>query len=106
MNIKLSKKHGVNPSLLVCPICGKELGIALLGYLKGDKEAPKTIKGQELCEDCKKLYITIIEIESETNREPTGRKAFVPKEAINVECPKGIALADVETFNKIKNNEL
>lgn len=25
-NIILSEKHGVNPSITVCPICGKEIG--------------------------------------------------------------------------------
>lgn len=40
-NIILSEKHGVNPSITVYPICGKEIGIALLGKLKGDEEAPR-----------------------------------------------------------------
>lgn len=106
MSIKLSKKHGVNPSLLICPICGKELSIVLLGRLKGDEKAPMTIKGQELCEDCKKLYVTIVEVESETNRKPTGRRCFMPKEALNVECPKGIAITDAETFNKLLTKNL
>lgn len=38
--IRVSEKHRVNPSITICPICGKETGIALLGKLKGDKEAP------------------------------------------------------------------
>lgn len=40
-NIIFSEKHGVNPSITVCPICGKEIGIALLGKLKRDEEAPR-----------------------------------------------------------------
>lgn len=51
-NIILSEKHGVNPSITVCPICGKEIGIALLGKLKGDKEAPRYIQG-DICDECK-----------------------------------------------------
>lgn len=39
--IRVSEKHGVNPSITICPICGKETSIALLGKLKGDKEAPR-----------------------------------------------------------------
>lgn len=39
-SIKLSPKHGVNPSILHCICCGKDYGIAMLGKLKGDKEAP------------------------------------------------------------------
>lgn len=50
--IRVSEKHGVNPSITICPICGKETGIALLGKLKGDKEAPRKIIG-DLCDKCK-----------------------------------------------------
>lgn len=51
-NIILSEKHGVNPSITVCPICGKEIGIALLGKLKGDEEAPRYIQ-RDICDECK-----------------------------------------------------
>lgn len=49
-SIKLSPKHGVNPSILHCICCGKDYGIAMLGKLKGDKEAPKDLY-QGLCKD-------------------------------------------------------
>lgn len=29
--ITLSRKYGVNPPLLKCPVCGKDAGIALCG---------------------------------------------------------------------------
>ena len=98
--ITLSPKHGVNPSIVICPICKKDTSIALFGRLKGDAEAPKRIEG-ELCDDCKKKYITIVEVESETNRRGTGRYVYVPKEAVNVECKDGIALMCKEEFTKI-----
>lgn len=50
--ITLSKKHGLNPSVMVCPICGKTGDIAILGYIKGDKEAPRYIQG-DICDECK-----------------------------------------------------
>lgn len=37
--VTLSKKHGLNPSMVVCPICGKAESVALLGHIKGDEEA-------------------------------------------------------------------
>ena len=41
-SIKVSEKHGVNPSMEVCFICGQDTGaILLLGRLPGDKEAPR-----------------------------------------------------------------
>lgn len=33
-SIKVSEKHGLNPSICLCPVCRKENGIALLGNLK------------------------------------------------------------------------
>lgn len=51
-DITLSKKHGLNPSVMVCPICGKKGDIAILGHIKGDKEAPIYIQG-DICDECK-----------------------------------------------------
>lgn len=50
--IRISEKHGVNPSITICPICGKETGIVLLGKLKGDEKAPRYIQG-DVCDECK-----------------------------------------------------
>lgn len=50
--ITLSKKHGLNPSMVVCPICGKAENVALLGHIKGDREAPRYIQG-DICDECK-----------------------------------------------------
>ena len=47
--IRVSEKHGVNPSITICPICGKETGIAILGHIKGD---PRYIQG-DICDECK-----------------------------------------------------
>ena len=105
MGIKFSPKHGLNPSIVVCPICRKDTSIALFGRLKGDKEAPKKVKG-DLCNECKKKYIQIIEVESETNRKSTGRYTYIPKEDIKIDCPKGIALMGKEEFTKMFCNEL
>lgn len=52
-NLKLSKKHGVNPSLQVCTICGHDDGIAMFGYITGDKEAPRRTLSPEPCKKCK-----------------------------------------------------
>ena len=98
--ITLSPKHGVNCSIVICPICKKETSLALFGRLKGDAEAPKLIEG-ELCDECKKKYITIIEVESETNIKSTGRRAYIPKEAVTIECEDNTALMDTEHFTKM-----
>ena len=99
-SLKISPKHGVNPSIVICPICKKDTSLVLFGKLKGDVEAPKQIEG-DLCDECKKKYITIIEIESETNRKATGRRCYILKEHLNVECKDGIALMATEEFTKM-----
>lgn len=50
--IRVSKKHGLNPSMVICLICGKEESVAILGYIKGDKEAPRYIQ-EDICDECK-----------------------------------------------------
>ena len=72
--IRLSPKHGVNLSVTHCEICGKEIGIALFGRLKDDKEAPRDV-AMGLCDDCQKVIdaegLIIIEVkDGETGRFP------------------------------------
>ena len=99
-SITLSKKYGVNPSLVLCPICKKDMYIALNGKLKGDAKAPCTIEGNELCPDCKKKYVTIIEVESKDNPVTTGRRGFLPIEAIDIPLKDNIALMEEKVFTK------
>lgn len=58
MNIRISEKHGVNPTIPICFWCGKQKNeIALLGKLKGDVEAPHNcVLDYEPCEECKKKW--------------------------------------------------
>lgn len=86
-SIKLSPKHGVNPSITHCECCGKELGLALFGKLKGDEQVPKDVY-MGLCEDCQKVVdadgLMIIEVrDGESGKNPyrTGRLVGITKEA-------------------------
>ena len=80
MGIKLSKNYGVNPTILLCPICGKDVGIGLVGKLPGDKEAPKYSIGPK-CPFCQEVEdkdgCVIIEVQDgeENSKNPyrTGR---------------------------------
>lgn len=80
-SIKLSKEHGVNPSILLCPVCKKDAGLALMGHLKGDMEAPKYQYDQNPCQDCKDeitgygdlgFTFIILKDEAEHNKEREG----------------------------------
>jgi CRISPR/Cas system-associated protein Cas10 (large subunit of type III CRISPR-Cas system) len=88
-SIRLSPKHGVNPGIDQCPICGNDVGIVLFGLLPNDKEAPhKSVITNTVCQQCNEhMKIGIIAIEADTSlttdrRNPyrTGR-IFVLKES-------------------------
>ena len=109
MSLRLSKKHGLNPSLLVCPICGKDVGIALLGA-NGGKKAPYQMISMELCDDCKqkvKEGNTFILSAKQTSDgiKLTGAYITVPNDCLNVLIPpKGICCMEESEFNKLVNN--
>ena len=97
-SIRLSKKHGLNPTLGVCFFCGEDTGeLALLGALKGDAEAPKRmVLNYTPCEKCKEMWqkgVPVIEATLNDNGNPpisktpdgeaypTGRMCVILKEA-------------------------
>ena len=53
--IRLSEEHGVNPTLLCCPLCGTDTGVALVGKLPGDEQAPKRSPDIGPCDECAEL---------------------------------------------------
>lgn len=65
--IRVSQKHGVNPMLIQCYLCAGDKGIALLGRLPDDREAPmKGCVDKEPCDQCKEymaLGILIIGVD-------------------------------------------
>lgn len=99
--IRVSEKYGVNPSITICPICGKETGIALLGKLKRDKEAPRKIIG-DLCDDCisklsnDKIYILAI------NDQGYGTKAIIiERYALNIPVKGYMILMKENEFDEV-----
>lgn len=109
--IKLSPKYGVNPSIVHCICCGKDYGIAMLGRLKGDKEAPRDIY-QGLCENCQgvidkggTLIIEVKDGESGNNPYRTGRIVGVSKdfkERNHIES--SIMYMEHSTYDKVFSN--
>jgi hypothetical protein len=108
--IKLSPKYGVNPSVTHCECCGKEIGIAMFGKLKGDVEAPKDVF-MGLCDDCQKVIdaegLMIIEVkDGETGKNPyrTGRLVGITKDAkerMFKDINSPICYMEQSMFNKI-----
>lgn len=53
MSVRLSEKHGVNPSVEKCFFCQRDVGIVLFGRLKDDVEAPRSVTlNHDPCVDC------------------------------------------------------
>lgn len=93
MGVRLSKKFGVNPSVLRCECCGKEYGVGLFGTAIKDRKTGKTVKAplymhHGFCEDCQKVIdqdgLLVIEVrDGETGDNPyrTGHITGITKEA-------------------------
>ena len=120
--IKLSKKHGLNPSLDICFWCGEPKGLALCGRIKGDAEAPRSmVTSLEPCDKCKdkfKLGVHLIEVIDDGSRFgdnkafafvdtegkphwPTGRYVVMKPEAVKGGKPGTKALCDRDTMDNI-----
>lgn len=107
-SIKLSEKHGVNPSMQVCFWCGEVIGVALMGRLKGDVEAPReVVLDYSLCDKCKekeKTFIHLIEVVANDNGNPqiakdaypTGRNMWIKDAALQ-------SIITEDSFNAIKD---
>lgn len=83
--VRLSEKHGVNPCIPKCFICGEQKNeIAFLGKLKGDIAAPITaVINYDPCDKCASVMkkgITFMECNKETG--PTGRIVVLKEEAV------------------------
>lgn len=88
-SIRVSKKHGVNPSLLQCFYCIKDVGVALMGKLPGDKEAPRRVcADKEPCDECKKhmeagiILISVREDDATMNPYRTGGWVVLREDAV------------------------
>ena len=107
--ITISKKYGVNPSVEVCHICGKDMGVILFGTSYKDQngktaEAPRQVSLGHICPDCKKVIdeqhgVFFIEVKDGTdanNPYRTGRLWAVKKEAAERIFPEHKAINYIE----------
>ena len=117
--IKLSPKHGLNPSQVVCFYCGEVKELALMGRLKGDAKAPDRIVADlEPCQHCKDKMAkgtTLLEVSEYAQLEgmpsindkqqlyPTGRwcvlRSDIAKELFKTDDK--IILLHSEVYNKL-----
>ena len=94
--IKISPKHGLNPTIPVCFWCGKQKNeIALMGHMKGDIEAPKNMVLDYVpCEECHNhmaMGVAVLEASDHPNTEgqPPMQKGVYPTSrfvVVTTEC--------------------
>lgn len=94
MSLTLSAKHGLNPSVETCAICGKDMSVVCFGAHYKDEngkhtEAPHKICMGHYCEDCQKVidnggifFIEVLDGQSGNNPYRTGRLCAVKEEAV------------------------
>ena len=123
MKIRLSEKHGVNPSMEICFFCKEAKGIVLFGKLKNDVEAPREVLiNYEPCDKCKEKFkegVIVVAVTTEqqcknqppiTTRNdeelyPTGAYAVVKPKVFNNEYKVGtIITMDKNLFQELFKN--
>lgn len=83
--MRISHKHGVNPSLSQCFYCGGDKNeVVLAGLMKGDREAPrKAVWSMEPCDQCAHfmkegvILIEVDEAKSTDRQNPHRAGAWV-----------------------------
>lgn len=86
-SIKLHPEYGLNPSIEMCSICGKETGGILLLGASCKGEAPRKSMSGDICDECREIIekqngVFLLEVKegSRDNPERTGRYMAVKKE--------------------------
>lgn len=96
--MRISKEHGLNPSIVTCFWCGESRGdIVLFGasYPKGERAPMNVITGYDPCDKCAEGFaigVLLMEAQNSPIADrppmqhgvwPTGRYAVVKEEAIH-----------------------
>ena len=87
--VRISEKHGLNPSISKCFYCGEDKGIILFGKTKGDQKAPHYgVFDREPCSSCQKFMeegIILISVRDgergKTEPHRSGKFVVIKREA-------------------------
>lgn len=94
--IKLSKQHGLNPTMNVCFFCGQNKNLIILGKLKNDAKAPnKILADYQPCKTCAEKIARgrlVLEVTTQDpgtvpiapGAWPTGRWCVISRKAADV----------------------
>ena len=123
MSIRLSEKHGVNPSMEICFFCNEAKGIVLFGKLRNDIEAPREVLiNYEPCDKCKEKFkdgVIVVAVTTEQQHKnqpsitthndeelyPTGAYVVVKPKVFNNKYKAGsIVTMDKNLFQELFKN--
>ena len=106
-SIRVSEKHGVNPTMCQCFFCGEVKHIALMGRLKGDVEAPMScVMDYEPCDKCAEQMsqgVTLIAVSDVQPKD--NRPALTAQGGIKVYPLGGYAVVKPEAFSRMTNQQ-
>jgi hypothetical protein len=94
----LSPKHGVNPTLVTCEICGGETNeLALLGRLPDDAEAPRhvSLAGARCAACTARLVDHVACLRADAKQIRTGEVVFLAEEKAQALFQPAAVLASV-----------
>ena len=119
--IRLSKKHGANPTLAICAWCNEPTGeVILVGQLPGDVAAPREmIVSYEPCDKCREQWdqgVACVEVDAKPTAinqppiyddlYPTGRCIVVNSERLKEVFDRDFhdgdrTLVDTDVFEQV-----
>lgn len=88
MELRVSKEHGLNPTVEVCWLCNKETGNLLLLGHNGGKEADRHTATGNVCDECNEKFkelVVALEVYEYDKPDRTGRFMWLPREMFNVD---------------------
>lgn len=87
MSLRLHPKHGVNPTVSQCIVCGGDRNeLVLLGAAYKEEAPMKMITTIEPCDECKKKYLKdgVLLVEAEQTTGPRGKTQNHPTGTLSV----------------------
>lgn len=100
-SLEASEKHVTAPTVLTCPVCAEESGVAPPDRLANDREAPARSLDHGPCEQCVKymeqgiVLVSVRDGESGQNPYRTGRLCVVTKDFVEREIENEVVRREV-----------